>query len=158
MNSCPQVEKIVDYCLGELTGREKGNFEMHLKSCEICQRELRVEMAVENELSREFDPGFIENRIKARLQLKQTQDMRSFWLYAFRMAVYGVTAAVAAFVLIPMLLKSLLGSVPNLSQYTQGVGELLGKLAPGNMFIMVLGFCYIAVFVVSMYSLAQIRR
>jgi len=158
MNSCPQAEKIVDYCLDELTDREKENFQTHLKTCDICQRELRIETAIENELSEEFDPGFIENRIRARLQLRQAQDMRSFWLYTFRMAVYGVTAAVAAFILIPLLLKSLLGSIPSLSQCAHEAAELLGTLAPGNVFIMVLGFCYIAVFVVSMYSLVQIRR
>ena len=158
MNSCPQAEKIVAYCLGELTGREKEDFEIHLKSCEICRRELSVEMAIENELSSEFDPGFIENRIMTRVQLKQNQNMRAFWLYTFRMAVYGITAAIAAFVLIPMLSKSLIDSFPSLSQYAHGAAELLGKLAPGNVFILLLGFCYVAVFIASMYSLAQVRR
>ena len=84
MNSCPQAEKIADYCLGELTDREKENFETHLEACDICQRELRIEIAIENELSEEFDPGFIESRIRACLQIRQAQDMSSFWLYAFR--------------------------------------------------------------------------
>jgi hypothetical protein len=158
MNSCPQTEKIVHYCLDELAGKEKEFFEIHLRSCEICQRELQVEKVIESELSAEFDPGFIESKIRIRLQLWQAQDARSFWLYAFRMVVYGITAAIAGFVLIPMLVKLLTGSFPNLSQYTHGMADLLGRLAPGNLFLMVLGFCYIAVFIASIYSLAQIRR
>ena len=158
MNSCPQTEKIVDYCLSELTGKEKENFEMHLKSCTICQHELALEIAIENELVQEFDPGFVENRIRARLQLRQAQDMRSFWLYTFRMVVYGITAAIAAFVLIPFLFKIPLRSFPDLSKFTEGVAELLGKIAPGNAFFIILGFCYVAFFIVSMYSLVKIQR
>ncbi|MGB7054251.1 MAG: hypothetical protein WBE28_02895 [bacterium] len=158
MNSCPQAEKIIYYCLGALADKEKEEFEIHLKSCKVCQHELGIEMAIENELSEEFEPGFVENRIRARLELRQAQDMRSFWLYAFRMAVYGLTAAIVGFVLIPFLLKFPLKSMPDLSKYTDGVAALLGKLAPGNAFFIVLGFCFIAVFIASMYSLAQIRR
>lgn len=158
MNSCPQAEKITDYCLGALADNEKEEFEIHLKSCRVCQHELAVEMAIENELSEEFEPGFIENRIRARLELRQAQDMRSFWLYAFRMAVYGLTAAIVGFVLIPFLLKFPLKSMLDLNKYTDGAAELLGKLAPGNAFYIVLGFCFIAVFIASMYSLAQSRR
>ena len=158
MSSCPQAERLVDYCLGELTGKERANFERHLKSCAICQQELQVEMAIQKELSEEFDPGFIESKIGVRLETWHAQDAWSFGLYAFRMAVCGITAAIAGFVLIPMLVKFLLGFSPNLSQYMQGAAELLGNLAPGNLFLVVLGFCYIAVFIASMYSLAQIRR
>jgi hypothetical protein len=158
MNSCPQAERFVDYCLGELTGKEKEDFERHLKSCVICQQELQVEMAIRKELSEEFNPGFIEHKIRVRLQLGFAQDTQSFWLYAFRMAVWGITALIAGFVLIPMLMKFLLGITPNLSQFTRGVAELLSNLAPGNVFLVILGFCYISVFIASMYSFAQIRR
>jgi anti-sigma factor RsiW len=158
MNFCPQAEKIIDYCLNQLTDEERKEFQTHLESCKICQRELALEMAIENELAQEFDPGFVENRIKVRLQLQQERDMRSFWLYAFRMAVYGISAAIAGFVLIPLLSRFIDGSVPDLSQYTHGFAEMLGNLAPGNTIYIVLGFCYIAVFIASMFSLAQIRR
>lgn len=158
MNCCPHAEKIVDYCLDELTGKGREEFERHLRSCELCQRELSIQRAVEDELSEKFDPGFVENRVMERLQLWQAQDARSFWLYTFRMAVCGVAAAIAGFVLIPMLVRMLSGVSPGLSQYIQGAGELLGQLAPSGVFIAVLGFGYVAVFVVSMYSLAQIRR
>ena len=158
MNSCTQAEKIVAYCLDELTDKEKKNLEIHLKSCAICQHELAVEMAIERELSEDFDPGFVENRIRARLELRQAQNMRSFWLYTFRMAVYGLTAAIVGFILMPFLLKFPLKSVPDLSKYTSGVAELVDKLSPGNAFFVVLGFGFIAVVIASMYSLVQARR
>ncbi len=158
MNSCQHAEKIVDYRLNQLTEEEKAVFEAHLKSCEICQHELQVEMAIENELSAELDPGFIENRIKARLQLRQARDVRSFWLYAFRMAVYGVTATIVSMILLPVLLKFPLSSVLDLSKYSSGLAGLLGQLAPFNAFVVIFGFCYIAVFFASMYTLTQIRR
>jgi anti-sigma factor RsiW len=158
MNFCPHAEKIVDYCLDAWAGKDREEFERHLETCEVCQRELRIEKAVENELSEEFDPGFIENRVRVRLQLWQAQDIRSFWLYTFRVAVSGIAAAIAGFVLIPMLVRFLSGVSPNLSQYAQGAAGLLGKLAPGNAFLAILGVGYVAIFVVSVYSLAQIRR
>jgi hypothetical protein len=158
MNYCPQAKKVADYYLNGLTGKDREDFEIHLESCEICQHELGIERAIDSELSEEFDPGFIENKVKVRLQLRQVQDTRSFWLYAFRMAVCGITAAIAGFVLIPMLVKFLSGFSLNLSQYTQGAAELLGNLAPGSLFLVVLGFCYISVFIVSTYSLVQMRR
>jgi len=158
MSYCPHADKIIAYCLGGLTVEEMKNFEIHLKSCEICQHELGIEKTIESELSEEFAPGFIEGRVMARWQLLGARDRRSFWLYAFRMAVSGISAAIAAFVLIPMIVSSLSGLSPNLSQYVQGIGELLGGLAAGNVFLAVLGFSCVAVFLASMYSLAQVRR
>ena len=158
MNCCPHAEKIIDYCLGELTGRAKEEFEEHLRTCELCQRELSIQETVVDELSEEFDPGFVESRVMERFMIWQAQDVRSFWLYTFRMAVCGVAAAIAGFVLIPMLVRLVSGVSPGLGQYIQGAGELLGQLAPGSVFIAILGFGYVAVFVVSMYSLVQMRR
>jgi hypothetical protein len=158
MSFCPHAEKVIDYCLYELTGKEREDFEKHLRSCDICQRELRIQRAVEDELLQEFDPGFVESKVMERLSIWQTQDTRSFWLYTFRVAVCGIAAAIAGFVLIPMLVRLLSGVFPNLSQYMQGASELLGQLAPGSVFLVALGFCYITVFTVSMFSLAQMRR
>jgi anti-sigma factor RsiW len=158
MSYCPQADKIVDYCQGRLTTKEREDLERHMESCELCQRELQIERSIESELSAEFDPGFIENKVKVRLQLWNGQDTRSFWLYAFRMAVYGLTAAVVGFALIPKLVRFLLGFSPDLSRCVQGTAGLLNSLGPGTAFIAILGVCYIAVFIASMYSLAQIRR
>jgi hypothetical protein len=158
MNSCPHAEKIVDYQLQQLTEEEKAEFETHLKSCEICQRELQVEMVIENELSAELKPGFVENRIMARLKLRQARDMRPFWLYSFRMVVYGVTASILSMILLPILLKLPLPLGLDLSKYSSGVAGLLGQLAPFNTFFIIFGICYIAVFFASMYTLTQIRR
>ena len=158
MNYCPQADRIIAYCWGELTVEDRENFEMHLKSCEICQHELGIERAIEGELSTEFDPGFIESKVRMRLQLLPVRDIWSFRLYTFRMAVSGISAAIAAFFLIPMLVRFLFGISPNLSQFGHSVAELLGKLAPGNAFLAIFGVGYIAVFIISMYSLTQIRR
>ena len=158
MNSCQQAEKLIDYLLKQLTDEEKREFEVHLKSCELCQKELQIESVIENELSTELQPGFIENRIRARLQLRQARDMRPLWMYVLRMVVYGVTASVVSVVLLPFLLKLPIISSADLSKYTSGVAELLGKIAPANTFLIIFGICYIAVFLASMYSLAQIRR
>ena len=141
MNSCQHAEKIIEYRLNQLTEEEKTKFETHLKSCEICQQELQVEIAIENDLSAELDPGFIENRIKARLQLRQARDVRSFWLYAFRMAVYGVTATIVSMILLPVLLKLPLPSVLDLSDYSSGIAGLMGQLAPFSTFFIIFGFC-----------------
>lgn len=158
MNSCQQAEKLIDYLLQQLTDEEKREFELHLKSCELCQRELQIENVIENELSTELHPGFIENRIRARLQLRQVRGMRSLWMYVLRMVVYGVTASVVGVVLFPFLLKLPTIASADLSKYTSGVAELLGQIAPANTFLIIFGICYIAVLLASMYSLAQIRR
>jgi anti-sigma factor RsiW len=158
MNSCPHAEKIIDYQLQQLTEEEKAEFEAHLRSCEICQQELQVEMAIENDLTAELEPGFIENRIMTRLQLQQARDMRPFWLYSLRMVVYGVTATIVSMILLPVLLKLPLPSGLDLSRYSSGLAGLLGQLAPFNTFIVIFGFCYVAVFFASIYTLTQIRR
>lgn len=158
MSSCPHAEKILDYRLQQLTEEEKAEFERHLKSCEICQQELQVEMAIENELSAELEPGFIENRIMTRLQLQQARDMRPFWLYSFRMVVYGVTASIVSMILLPILLNLPLPSGLDLSKYSNSVAGLLGPLAPFNTFFIIFGFCYVVVFFASIYTLTQIRR
>ena len=158
MNSCEQVEKIIDYRLHQLTDEQKREFEVHLKSCAVCQRELAIELVIENELAVELQPGFVENKVMVHLQLKQTQDMRSFWLYAYRMIVLGITAAIACFVLVPFLLKFPFKFFPDLSRYTSGLAEFVGGLAPANPIFMVIGLCYVLLIVSSIYSLTHTRR
>ena len=158
MNSCQQAEKLIDYLLQQLTDEEKREFELHLKSCKLCQREFQIESVIEGELSTELQPGFIENRIRAHLQLHKARDMRALWMYVLRMVVYGVTASVVSIVLFPFLLKLPIISSTDLSKYTSGAAELLGQMAPVNTLLFIFGICYIAVLLASMYSLAQIRR
>ena len=158
MNSCQQAEKLIDYLLQQLTEEEKREFELHLKSCEQCQRELQIENVIDNELSTEMQPGFIESRIRERLKLRQARDMRPLWMYVLRMVVYGLTASVVSIVLFPFLLKLPIIASADLGKYTNGVAELLGQIAPANTFLIIFGICYIAVLLASMYSLAQIRR
>ena len=158
MSFCPHAEKVIDYCSHDLNEKEREDFEKHLSSCDVCQRELRIQRTVEDELLQEFDPGFVESRVIERLKIWQAEDVRSFWLYAFRVAVSGIAAAIAGFVLIPMLIRLVSGVSPGLGQYVQEAGELLGQLAPGSVILVAAGFCYITVFAVSMYSLALMRR
>lgn len=158
MNSCSQAEKIVDYCFDQLNEEEKEEFLLHLKSCKVCQHELALEQAIESELTQTFDPGFIENKVRFGLQLQQARSMRSFWLYTFRMGVYGLVACISGFILIPLLLRFFFSVAPNLGNYANGVLNLAGRLAPGNEFYVFLGISCIAVVMASMYSLVQIRR
>lgn len=158
MNSCPHADKIIDYHLGQLSEDEKMAFEVHLKSCKICQHELQVELAIENELSDEMQPGFIEARIKARLQLRRSMDVRGFLLYAYRTAVYAVTAVVVGLILVPFLLKLPLFVHLDLSRYTNGLVESLKSLPPANNLFIVIGLCYMLFIVTSVFSLSRIRR
>jgi hypothetical protein len=158
MNSCQHVDKIIDYHLGYLSEDQKVAFEAHLKSCKMCQRELQVELAIEEELSEKLQPGFVEARIKARLQLRRTMDVRAFLLYVYRTAVYAVTAAMVGLVLVPFLLKLPLSTPLDLSRYTNGLAGLLNKLLPANNLFIVIGLCYMLFVVTSVFSLARIRR
>jgi anti-sigma factor RsiW len=158
MNSCQRAERLIDYLLKQLTEEEKKEFEAHLKSCELCRQELQLERVIESELSEELQPGFIENRIRAQLQVRQARDIRSLWMYVFRMVVYGVTAAIVSITMVPFLLRLPLISSIDLSKYTSEAAELLGQIAPVNTFLIIFGICYVAVFLASMYSLSQIRR
>lgn len=158
MNSCEYVDKIIDYRMGQLTEEQKRELELHLKSCTVCQREMIIELLVEDELAVELEPGFIENKTMARLPLRQAQDLRSFWLYAYRMVVLGMTAAIVCFVLLPFLLKFPLKPFPDLSRYTSGLGEFLSVLAPANPILVTIGFCYILLIASSVYSLVHSRH
>lgn len=158
MNSCEYVDRIIDYRMDQLTDDQKKEFELHLKSCAVCQREMAIEMAIEDELAVELEPAFIENKIMVRLRLRRAQDLRSFWLYAYRMVVLGITAAIVCFVLLPFLLKFPLKSFPDLGRYASGLAEFLGELAPANPILVAVGFCYILLIASSVYSLVHSRH
>jgi hypothetical protein len=158
MNSCKYVESIIDYRLGQLTDEQEREFEIHLKSCAVCQQELALEQIIENELAVEFRPGLIENRIMARLRLREAEDMRSFWLYAYRMTVLGISAAIACVVLVPFLLHFPLKSFPDLGKYASGLAEFVDGLVPANPIFIIIGFCYMLLVVSSIYSLTYARR
>lgn len=158
MNYCPHADEVIDYTLHRLTGKKKSAFEAHLEFCSLCQRELAIEMAVGNELSVELQPGFIEQRIIERLDVYRQRDMRSFWLYSYRIVVLGIAAAIACFVLLPYVLRFPINSLPALSKQTAALADFFGGLAPVNPILLVIGCGYIALIASSIYALGHVRR
>jgi hypothetical protein len=154
MKSCQHAEKIVAYRLGLLSREEMKEFEAHLKVCTVCQQELAIESAIEKELSMELEPGFIESRVLARVQVRRSQDMRSFWLYALRMAIYGVVAMVVGIFFIPMILEFPIGQYLDISRYTSGLSMLMS--VPHTVFLFI-AVGYILIFISSLYSLKRMR-
>ena len=158
MNSCEHSGKVIDYRLHRLTDKQKKEFEVHLQSCELCQRELMIEQVIEEELSVELDPGFIEGRTMARLRLRREQGIRSIRLYAFRVVVLGIASAVVVFTLFPLLLRSPLKSFFEISQLTSGLERLLGGLPQINPIFVGVGFGYALLIASSIFTLVRTRR
>lgn len=155
MNSCQHTKQLITYRLGLLTEKEKKEFEKHIKECKICQRELKLESVIENELSIELQPGFIEERVCAHVRLRQARSMRSFWLYALRMTIYGVAASVVGLVLFPLILKFPFGELLNLSKLVSG---LSAPTSPAYISLLIMGTGYLLIILSSLYSLIHIRR
>jgi hypothetical protein len=149
MNSCKHLDRVIDYRLHRLTDEEEKEFEVHLESCAVCQHELAVERAIEEELSVKLDPGFIESKIMTRWRLRREQGIRSFWLYAYRVIVLGITAAVLAFILFPFLLRFPIAS---------GLERLLGGLPQINPIFIGVGFGYALLIASSIFTLVRTRR
>jgi hypothetical protein len=158
MNLCEYSDQVLDYRLGRLTVEQKREFEAHLESCEICQQEMAIETAIEKELAIELQPGLIEGKTIARLRLLETRDMRSFWLYAYRMIVVGITVTIAVFVLLPFLSTFPFKSFLDLGKYGSGLSEVLGGVVAVNPIFLVIGFCYLLLIASSICSLGYTRR
>jgi len=155
MKSCQHSEKIVAYRLGSLTDKETREFEVHLKTCSACQQELKIESTIEKELSVELQPGFIEGKVLAHIKLYQARDMRSFWLYAFRMIVYGITAIIVGLIFIPLILKFPIDRVFDFI----GLSTLTNQMVTSTNFaLLLIGLGYILIFISTLYSFAHIRR
>lgn len=153
--SCRHSETIVAYRLGLLSDQEAREFEVHLKTCSACQQELKIESAIEKELSIELQPGYIEGGVLAHFRLHQARDMRSFWLYAFRMIVYGVTAIIIGFIFIPLIVKFPIGRVFDLT----GLSILASQMVASTYFaLFIIGLGYILIFISTLYSFTHIRR
>jgi len=155
MNFCQHSKQIISYHLGLLTEREKEEFEKHVHVCDICQRELKIESVIENELSVEWQPGFIEERVCARVRLREARGMRSFWLYALRMVIYGVVAGVVSLVLFPLISRFPFSQVFDLSKIASGLSALTG---PASTSMIIIGIGYLFIILSSLYSLSHIRE
>ncbi len=158
MNSCKHFDKVIDYRLHRLTDEREKEFEEHLESCTVCQHELAIERAIEEELSVQLDPGFIESRIMTRWRLRREQGIRSFWLYAYRVIVLGITAAVLAFILFPFLLRLPIKSFFEIGQLASGLERLLGGLPQINPIFVGVGFGYALLIASSIFTLVRTRR
>lgn len=154
MKSCQHAEKIVAYRLSLLSGEEMKEFEAHLKVCPVCQHELEIELLIEKGLSMELEPGFIESRVLARVQVRKSQDMHSFWLYALRMAIYGVVAMVVGIFFIPFILEFPIGQYFDITRYLSG---LLPLTSVPHTFLLIIAVGYILIVISSLYSLNRMR-
>ncbi len=155
MNFCPHAEEMTGYLLRQLNEEEKRAFEAHLASCPVCQKEMALERVIEDELRLGLDPGCVEHKIIDGYEVYKHRDMRSFWLYAYRTAVLGIAAAVACFVLLPLLLRSSIGSLPILERSIAGMVGGLATIDPVYLFM---GFGYFVIAASSIYAYAQLRR
>lgn len=158
MNSCKHLGKVIDYRLHRLTDEQEKEFETHLESCALCQRELAIELAIEEELSVESEPGFVESKIIARWRLRREQGVRSFWLYAYRVIALGITAAVVILVLLPFLLRFPLKSFFEMGQLTSALERMLDGLPAVNPIFVTVGFGYILLIASSIFTLVRMRR
>lgn len=159
MSSCPYSEKILEYVLDLLPERENEEFTRHLQSCAVCQQELQLETAVSKELAIELQPGYIEERVHAKLVLRETFRARFSWLYALRMAAYGVTAVVLALVLPPIILRFPLGQQLDVTTYFDSIATIMRRVLPSiqlSFLIVGLGATFMVASI--FYSLAYLRK
>ncbi|PKL48426.1 MAG: hypothetical protein CVV42_09895 [Candidatus Riflebacteria bacterium HGW-Riflebacteria-2] len=95
MNRCPENDKILLFCEHELSDVERSQFELHLKTCAECRRELEQTVADDALLRAGIDEAFarhrVSNRIMAQIRNEKTatpvadshKGWRYFWLTAF---------------------------------------------------------------------------
>lgn len=69
MNSCPEKKFLNLYFLNLLEEDEKIKIEEHLRSCDECRKEYRIEKGIKEELSFEFDPGDIQKIVIKKFQV-----------------------------------------------------------------------------------------
>ncbi len=159
MNSCQHTEKILAYRLGLLTERETREFENHLQMCSVCQLELQIESSIENELSVALQPGFIENQVRARIQLSQAKDMRSFWFYTLRMAIYGVVATVIGLLFTSFILRFPFGKYFDIGKYVSGLSDVASLITTSiHPLLLIIGLGYILIILSTLYSFARIQK
>jgi hypothetical protein len=158
-NSCQHIEKLLAYRLGLLTETEAREFEHHLEVCPLCQREFKIESTIEKELSVELQPGFIERRVRTRIQVQQTQNGGFFWLYAFRMAVYAVVAMVFGSVIIPFILKFPSAQFFDFSKLVGSLSQFMDRITvPAYGFVFIIALGSVLIIVSSLYSLVRMQR
>ena len=158
-NSCQHNEKIVTYCLGLLSEKERKEFENHLQTCSLCQRELQIESGIEKVLGVELEPGFIESKVLTRVRLHQAKDMRSFWLYSLRMAIYGVAAIVLGLIFSSFLLRFPFAQYFDIGKYISSLSGLPGQAMASTYFVFfIIGVGYILIILSSLYSFARLQK
>jgi len=104
MSSCPHAKNIIAYCLGLLNKAERQQFETHLEQCSACRQEIKLESVIEQELSRKFEPGQIEQYVLAAVRLHKSAEPRLSWLYLIRMGVFAAAMITMGLVIVPWIL------------------------------------------------------
>jgi len=157
MNSCPHNKDILNYILGTLDNTGRQEFDLHLKKCKLCQKELQIESLIAEELSESLQPGEIEDIVLARVRLLKDAKPDFSWLYFFRMIIYGMASIVAVLAFSPkfMIFVSQLGF-----ELDVNILEVFNQIeaSSGSALMLFIGFGIILVFLSSVFSYTLLRR
>jgi hypothetical protein len=94
--------------LGLLQPDQHKEFETHLASCTLCQREMKLEGLITQEFEKTMDPGQIEHIVLAKLRLRREMNKGFSWGYAVRGIAYGLVAATLGVIFIHPFLSVLI--------------------------------------------------
>jgi hypothetical protein len=107
MNRCPEKDKIVLFCERELSDVEQAQFELHLKTCSECRRELEQTVADDSLLREGIEEAFARHRVNHRIMAQirtekaatpatdSHKGWRYFWLTAF--ALLTIVAVISLY-------------------------------------------------------------
>jgi len=161
MNSCPHAKNIIAYRLGLLNKAEKQQFEDHLEQCSACRQEIKLESVIEQELSRKFEPGQIEQYVLAAVRLRKAAEPRLSRLYIIRMGVYALAMITGALVFIPWLLEYPLANLFDIKinfNLPPQLYDFMGSLRGTSPFIIMACISFILIVASSIYSYIALRE
>ena len=107
MNRCPENDKILLFCERELSDVEQAQFELHLKTCAECRRELEQTTADDALLRAGIEEAFSHHRVNHRIMAQIRNEKiarpaadphkgwRYFWLTAF--ALLAIVAVISLY-------------------------------------------------------------
>lgn len=158
MNSCPHAKNIIAYRLGLLNKGERQQFEAHLEQCSACQREIKLESVIEQELSRKFEPGQIEQYVLAAVRLHKAAEPRLSWLYLIRMGVFAGAMITMGLVIVPWILDFPFDRFFNIKIDFNLPAQLYGFLEVFSSPFVILAIGLILIAASSIYSYIALRE
>jgi hypothetical protein len=121
MNRCPEKDKIMLFCERELSDVEQAQFELHLKTCSECRRELEQTIADDSLLREGVEEAFTRHRVNHRImeQIRNEKaatpatdsykGWRYFWLTAF--ALLTIIAVISLYTPSPAKYQGHVGAI-----------------------------------------------